>query len=200
MAIVAHSPAMIRLRSAIFLALPLLLAPIGCDGRSDAPADAGGGRDGGTSPIDASAVDAAAALDASTDTDAATESDASITTDASADDAATSTDAAPPDACVPPPCAAPPDGCRYQDATLCTCGTLVCEPTACTPECGSADYCDLCASSPACVTRPPVDEGRVCPGVYMPVCGCDGRTYGNGCELGRAGIAQLHDGECAATI
>ncbi|MDQ3038111.1 MAG: hypothetical protein M3Y87_37310, partial [Myxococcota bacterium] len=122
------------------------------------------------------------------------------TADAATTDAATIDAATMPDACVPPPCAAPPEGCHYQDATLCTCGTLVCEPRACTIECAPGEYCDLCASPETCVVRPPVDEDRACPAIYMPVCGCDGRTYGNGCELGLAGIGQLHDGECGSAI
>lgn len=29
--------------------------------------------------------------------------------------------------CVPPPCAQPPQGCHYEGASRCECGTLVCE-------------------------------------------------------------------------
>ena len=31
--------------------------------------------------------------------------------------------------CLPPPCAAPPPGCHYEGASLCKCGTLVCDST-----------------------------------------------------------------------
>lgn len=39
----------------------------------------------------------------------------------------------------------------------------------------------------------------VCPAIYEPVCGADGRRYPNACEAARACVAVVDDAACPAT-
>ena len=52
--------------------------------------------------------------------------------------------------------------------------------------CGMADQTGSCNPTP-----------EFCPAVVMPVCGCDGKTYNNGCEANRAGVSVKSSGDCA---
>ena len=61
--------------------------------------------------------------------------------------------------------------------------------------CPPTSYCQfpqgVCQGIGTCQPRP-----EVCLAVYDPVCGCDGRTYGNACEAARAGVSVAHPGPC----
>ncbi len=67
------------------------------------------------------------------------------------------------------------------------------------PACAEGTFCDwpegaLCgAADHPGVCRPVPDA---CAEIYAPVCGCDGRTYGNACAANQHGISVAEQGEC----
>ncbi len=53
--------------------------------------------------------------------------------------------------------------------------------------------CDTADAAGTCAIRP-----QVCATHYLPLCGCDGTTYGNRCDAAIVGATIAHAGACAA--
>ena len=52
-----------------------------------------------------------------------------------------------------------------------------------------------CREDDECVEKAQ-DPAVLCIAIYLPVCGCNGKTYGNACEAKVRGIENYTEGAC----
>ena len=71
-------------------------------------------------------------------------------------------------------------------------------PASCTADadCGERQYCARPAGDCEGGAGRCTDRSEMCTRDWRPVCGCDGKTYGNACGAASAGRNVDYEGEC----